>query len=485
MFKKFLLLFCICLPIFSEVLTNGDTRFIGYVDMSSAPYVKLPIISTNPIGTGCTTEGAQVTSIVTLSTFICHGGLWTQQTFTATGAGAANGLATLGPDSLLTTSQIPSFGGDLQNTAGSKNISVIGVNGVTYPNNPGTNTVPIVTAPGVVTYESIPNNALANSGFIITTSGGISGAGTYHLGDTIHLGLGSLSVSTLSDGSQVVKNNQGNSYTSGLQDLSMGTLKIPISTSYSPVTAGLLGLNSTTLSLVYGDGSTTRSLPWINGTTPVPGNGVQWGPNGQLIDTGAPPGSGSGGGITALTNDISASGSGSVSATVNKVGGQSAANIAAVSAAFATPNTSNSTIKLTASAVVPLGQIPSGIDATKVGSGSITNTLFDDLIGLTGNIQTQLNSKITPNIATKTGAYTVTSSDYTLLANSSTAGFTITLPATPNSGEILNVKKVDSSANTVTINGNGKTIDGLSTLTINTQNQSYTLQYDGTGWYIL
>ena len=93
-------------------------------------------------------------------------------------------------------------------------------------------------------------------------------------------------------------------------------------------------------------------------------------------------------------------------------------------------------------------------------------------------------------ISTKTSVdspYTLTSGDYTILADASSGAITIILPAAASSsGRILNIKKIDSSSNAVTIDGNlAETIDGAATLTINSQWTSYTLQCDGTAWHIL
>src|SRR5207248_5587080 len=41
------------------------------------------------------------------------------------------------------------------------------VNGVSYPASPSTNTVPVVTGANTMTYEAIPNTALANSSVTI------------------------------------------------------------------------------------------------------------------------------------------------------------------------------------------------------------------------------------------------------------------------------------------------------------------------------
>lgn len=69
-----------------------------------------------------------------------------------------------------------------------------------------------------------------------------------------------------------------------------------------------------------------------------------------------------GGGITALTGDVTASGTGSVAATI--------ANLAVTNAKVAT-----------------------GIDAAKIADGSVSNAEFQYLGGVTSDIQTQLNAK--------------------------------------------------------------------------------------------
>lgn len=88
-------------------------------------------------------------------------------------------------------------------------------------------------------------------------------------------------------------------------------------------------------------------------------------------------------------------------------------------------------------------------------------------------------------IATKTGAYTMTASDYTILADATAGAFTVTLPASPARGMLVNVKKIDATANTVTISGNGKNIDGTATRAISSQFTNSALQYDGAAWWML
>ncbi len=61
-----------------------------------------------------------------------------------------------------TTPSASELSGDAT-TSGSNVVTVGKVNGVAYGASPGTNTVPIVTSSNTVTYEAVPNTALANS----------------------------------------------------------------------------------------------------------------------------------------------------------------------------------------------------------------------------------------------------------------------------------------------------------------------------------
>ncbi len=55
-----------------------------------------------------------------------------------------------------------------------------------------------------------------------------------------------------------------------------------------------------------------------------------------------------------------------------------------------------------------------------------------------------------------------------------------------NAGRIYNIKKVDASANIVTIQASGEeTIDGASSRLISTQYASYTVHSTGLEWFII
>lgn len=84
----------------------------------------------------------------------------------------------------------------------------------------------------------------------------------------------------------------------------------------------------------------------------------------------------------------------------------------------------------------------------------------------------------TLNVVSKSSAYTAVNHDY-ILANATSAAFNVTLPAAVAGGQV-SVKKVDASANAVTVVG---TIDNLSSDAISTQWASQDYVSDGTQWY--
>jgi hypothetical protein len=81
-------------------------------------------------------------------------------------------------------------------------------------------------------------------------------------------------------------------------------------------------------------------------------------------------------------------------------------------------------------------------------------------------------------IRTVTSSPTLTASDYTVKCDCTSGAQTVTLPTGATQvGRILVFKKVDTSANAVTIG----TVDGA-TLSISTTNVVVRVQYDGTVW---
>ena len=89
-------------------------------------------------------------------------------------------------------------------------------------------------------------------------------------------------------------------------------------------------------------------------------------------------------------------------------------------------------------------------------------------------------TEVTVNTTLETGHFTV-------LVDAVGGARTITLPAAADhTHRIYNIKKIDVSANAVTIDGTGaETIDGAATVVIAAQWDSYTIQSNGTGWFII
>lgn len=89
-------------------------------------------------------------------------------------------------------------------------------------------------------------------------------------------------------------------------------------------------------------------------------------------------------------------------------------------------------------------------------------------------------------IATKTANYTLLTTDGVILGDATAGNFTLTLPAVSgNSGLVYRIKKIDSSANTVTIDGNGsETIDGSLTAILDLQYAAVDIICDATTWWI-
>lgn len=116
-------------------------------------------------------------------------------------------------------------------------------------------------------------------------------------------------------------------------------------------------------------------------------------------------------------------------------------------------------------------------------SGNINATgtsIFGGIFRTTGGFQS------TP--ITRTGAVTLaTSSPLINFANATTAPFTITLPsAAATAGQSYYIKKIDASANAVTIGTtSSQTIDGSTTYVLSTQYKYVFVVSDGSNWFIM
>ncbi|MFT3826182.1 MAG: hypothetical protein QM731_19825 [Chitinophagaceae bacterium] len=112
------------------------------------------------------------------------------------------------------------------------------------------------------------------------------------------------------------------------------------------------------------------------------------------------------------------------------------------------------------------------------------------LVGSTGsaNSTVQVDGSIAMAIKTVPSSYTVTAADNTILANTSSAAITITLPSPTNiAGRIYTIKKIGTGGidNQLTISPSSGTIDGGTTYIIYNDWTYVTLQTDGSNWYII
>lgn len=122
------------------------------------------------------------------------------------------------------------------------------------------------------------------------------------------------------------------------------------------------------------------------------------------------------------------------------------------------------------------------------------NTLVDSILSESAGVMTIAGSLVVNNtikaagevqaIRTITTSTTALNSDWTILVDCTGGVVTVTLPTSPVNGQVLNLKKIDSSVNDMVISG---TFDGLSSLNVSSQYASMTLQYSSTGttWNVL
>ena len=89
--------------------------------------------------------------------------------------------------------------------------------------------------------------------------------------------------------------------------------------------------------------------------------------------------------------------------------------------------------------------------------------------------------------AAKTTTYVVAAGDSLISADATAGAFTVNLPAAAShTGRVVYIKKTDSSANAVTVDGNAsETIDGALTQSIFLQYECLQMICNGTGWEIV
>lgn len=91
-------------------------------------------------------------------------------------------------------------------------------------------------------------------------------------------------------------------------------------------------------------------------------------------------------------------------------------------------------------------------------------------------------------IVTKTANYTATTDDSTILVNAASGPVAVALPSAASAfingvGQILTVKKIDSSGNAVSLTA--PNIDGSGNIQIINQNSIAQVQTNGSSWFVL
>jgi hypothetical protein len=103
------------------------------------------------------------------------------------------------------------------------------------------------------------------------------------------------------------------------------------------------------------------------------------------------------------------------------------------------------------------------------------------------NTTLQVNGGVSVGTKSESSDYSMSSSDFVILAKAASKAVTITLPPASNTGQMVNIKKVDSSANSVTIQRHGTdTIEGAASKALNSQYAGLSLVAGGDGvWYVV
>jgi hypothetical protein len=114
---------------------------------------------------------------------------------------------------------------------------------------------------------------------------------------------------------------------------------------------------------------------------------------------------------------------------------------------------------------------------SKLGVGT---TAPAEKVDVAGNVKASgiIAGGVRISAAIKTANYTMTSTDFVILADASSAALKITLPSAPeNPGMMVHIKKTDSTAHAVTISSSGTDMiqGGLTTVNLTTQFASRTL----------
>jgi len=189
-----------------------------------------------------------------------------------------------------------------------------------------------------------------------------------------------------------------------------------------------------------------------------------------------------------------ATGTGLTGGPITSTGTISLANTAVTAASYGNATTvATFTVdaqgRLTAAANVTIGSLPNSALANStatLGNATITLGSTTSTVGNLTLSSATVNGAAFAYVA-KTAGYTVTATDYTVAANASTGALSITLPTSVGiTGKVYVVKKMDSTANVVTVaTTSSQTIDGATTRALSLQYDAIMVQADGANWIVI
>jgi hypothetical protein len=200
------------------------------------------------------------------------------------------------------------------------------------------------------------------------------------------------------------------------------------------------------------------------------------------------------GGVGVSPNITSGAGSSPLGLQVNPVFNAAASGTHAVmsSVYINAPNVNGSTSTITNTAALNLpdtsiATVTSRNYAIWTGTGA---NRFDGKLGVGGapNANTlNVNGSLGLNVTSITTTTALDATHYTVLCDATSGAITVNLPtAASATRRVYIIKKTDVSANAITIDGNGsETIDGATTQSLPTQWAYFTIQSNGTAWFII
>jgi hypothetical protein len=167
---------------------------------------------------------------------------------------------------------------------------------------------------------------------------------------------------------------------------------------------------------------------------------------------------------------------------------------AAAALAAAASQTAAAASETAANAVAGAGEWASGTYAKGATAWSPVNfQTYRAKLAHTGAVDPSSSPTNWALVGTFPGTWIFKSSAYTAAAgeriglNVTGGGFTVTMPASPVTGDAVSfgISGGDATINNVTVGGNGKTIHGDATLIVNKKISSFTLTYNGTEWRVV